>query len=228
MDTKRQSAPRLAPWTDQLLCELGLDGRSERSTGLFRTHWHTLLVSRGARRRLIADLSVESCTIGPIATRRTVRLRTSEHDIRLELGRGLELGVGMPKWLRSATGFINEERIGVLAIRPGEVTIAQSPDAKPVGAWHFDGKLLGYIGLQDPVVYGAVTSADQPIGELMAPRLHTYHQGLVRGGTPLWRSIVSDIDEPARRWMLALTALALFCIAVGYEWHDHRPGRGND
>jgi len=208
--------------------ELALDGRMERSTNLFGSHWHTMLRQRDAQGRLVADVSVEIRTLGPFATRRTVRLETADRSVRLELGRGLELGIGMPKWLRSATVFVDDQLIGVLTISPGQVTMASANEARIQGEWHFDGRLLGYVGLPDPVVFGAVTVNGGMVGELLAPRLHTYHEALVRGGAPLWRKVSSSIDAPVRAWMLALTALVLYCASVGEEWHEHRPGRRTD
>jgi len=208
--------------------ELALGGRTERWTTLFGSRWHTTLMRRDAQGRPVANVFVEVRTLGPFATRRTVRMETAARSVRLELNRGLELGIGMPKWLRRATAIVDGETIGVLTIEPGRVTMGPADGAGIQGEWRFEGRLLGYMGLPDPVVFGAVTMNGGMAGELSAPRLHTYHEALGRGGTPLWRGVPSLIDGPVRDWMLALTALVLYCASVGEEWHDHRPGRRTD
>ena len=48
-----------------------------------------------------------------------------------------------------------------------------------------------------------------------------------RSGT-LWRGVDHVLNESARRWMLALTALAAFGATVGQEWHGHQPRRVKD
>jgi hypothetical protein len=220
-------ALKLAPWSDQSLAELGVSLACERSGRPLRSRWHTTLVRGGVQGRPLADVSVEARTLGPVALRRTVRLETSDRSVRLELGRGLELGIGMPKWLRSARAFVQEEAVGALTIGPGLVTLAAAGGDGP-GTWRFDGRLLGYVGLPDPVVYGEACWAGRRLGELLAPRLHTYHRALACRTVPLWRRVDPVLDEPARRWVLALTALVLFCVAVGHDWHDHQPGRRSD
>jgi hypothetical protein len=107
------------------------------------------------------------------------------------------------------------------------VSLSPASGGEPAGVWRFDGRLLGYVGLPDPVAYGAVTWAGRLVGELLAPRLHSYRAGL-RGGAPLWRGVASVIDGPTRDWMFTLTALVMFCAAVGEEWYDHQPGRRTD
>jgi hypothetical protein len=218
---------RLAPWDDRAFAELAVSGVSERSESPLRWRWHTTLARRGTQGRPLADVHVEARTLGPLALRRTVRLRTSDSSVCLELGRGLELGVGMPKWLRRASAFAGDEAIGSMAIGRASVALAGPLGEGLQGAWCFEGRLLGYIGLPEPVAYGGVCWAGRGLGELLAPRLHTYHEALVCRSVPLWRDAADVIDGPSRRWMLALTALVAFCAAVGQEWHSHQPGEDN-
>jgi hypothetical protein len=44
----------------------------------------------------------------------------------------------------------------------------------------------------------------------------------------LWRGVEHVLNESARRWMLALTALAAFGATVGQKWHGHQPRRVKD
>jgi hypothetical protein len=216
---------RLGPWSDRAFAELGVSGMSERSESPLRSLWHTTLVRRGKQGPPLVDVRVETRTLGPLALRRTVRLKTSDSSVCLELGRGLELGVGMPKWLRRARAFAGDEAIGTLEIGRGSVALTGPPGEGQQGAWSFEGRLLGYVGLPEPVAYGAVCWAGRSLGELLAPRLHTYHEALVCGSVPLWRGVGDVIDGPSRRWMLALTALVAYYAAAGQEWHSHQPGQ---
>lgn len=201
---------------------------SERSDTLLGYHWHTTLAPPGSGNRALADVSVRVRTVGPLATRRTVSVVTSDQCVRLELGWGLELGVGMPKWLRSGRAYSDDEAIGGLAIGRGVVTLLDPSGQGTQGAWRFEGQLLGYHGFPEPVVYGEVCLRGQRLGELLVPRLHTYDKALSRSTVPLWRGVRDGIDEPARRWMLALTTLALFCVAAGQDHHAHQPGVRSD
>src|SRR4051794_18217658 len=100
-----RAAPRLASWSDQSLASIGVSRVSERLEPLLGSRWHTPLAPPGSGSLALADVSVDVRTVGPLATRRTVCVLTSDLCVRLELGCGLELGVGMPKWLRSGRAF---------------------------------------------------------------------------------------------------------------------------
>jgi hypothetical protein len=165
---------------------------------------------------------------GPFAFRRTVLLETADRTVRLELGKGLELGVGMPKWLKSGQVFVNDEELGSLTIGPGSVALAAPASAERVGTWRFAGRLLSYIGYKEPVVYGEVELQGKPLGELFVPRLDTFHERMRYENVHLWRKIAIDLDEISCRWMLALTALTGFCLMVSQSWHNDQPVRINE
>jgi hypothetical protein len=166
---------------------------------------------------------------GPFALRRTVLVETADHTVRLELGKGLELGIGMPKWLKCGQVYVNDEDVGALKIGPGAVALLAPASAESVGSWRFAGQLLSYIGYkEEPIAYGAVELQGRSLGELLVPRLDTFHERIWHENVHLWRRLAGDVDETACRWMLGLTALAGFCLMASQEWHEHQPRRINE
>src|SRR5262249_22163243 len=152
----RSRMQQLAPWTDAAFADLRWDGRSRQSASLSRLQWQGVLANRKQRDRPLAHFSSDIRLFGPFALRRTALIETSNCTVRLELGRRLELGVGMPKWLKSGQVFVNDEELGKLSIGRGLVAFGTASGAESLGKWRFEGGLLSYMGTPEPVIFGEV------------------------------------------------------------------------
>src|SRR5262249_34422870 len=152
----------------QAFAQLGWGRRSQYSEYPFWSQYLGTLNPLKQQGRPLANVSCEVRKVGPFALRRTVRIETSDRILRLELGRGLELGVGMPKWLRSARAFVQDKEIGTLRIERGLVNLLSPSGTECQGTWRFEGRLLSYIGTPKPIVYGDVEWAGKRLGELLA------------------------------------------------------------